>query len=206
MAPVQAVNSGYHLRLFPTARLQGSKTYAADESVDMVIPWAPWFNVVCAALKEREPMELVCPWSFHGFLMEFRRSLRYLSLPRLVPYQMRHSGPVTDLARGYHTKAEVKHRHRWASDSSVNRYALKAQLAMHRKQLPTAVRSFLMDSEQHIESIVCGRLRPTGLGLPPIRGWSLRRKKGSTLVTSSQELGVWALLLLSTVSMPGGGT
>ena len=57
-------------------------------------------------------MELVFPWSFHDFLVEFRRSLRHLSLPRLVPYQMRRSGPAIDLARGYRTRAEVKHRGR----------------------------------------------------------------------------------------------
>ena len=155
---------------FPPKRPRRSKTYAADDSVDMRIPWAPWFNIVCAALKEGELMKLVFPWSFHDFLMEFRRSLRHLSLPRLVPYQMLHSGPAIGLARCYRTGAEVKHRGRWASDSSVNRYAQKARLAVYLEKLPVAVRSFLMDSEQHIESIVCGRMRPTDLCLPPIRG------------------------------------
>ena len=115
-------------------------------------------------------MELGFPWSSRDFWMEVRRSLRHLSLPRLVPYQMRHSGPAIDLARGYRTRAEVKHRGRWTSDSSVNRSAQKARLAVYLEKLPVAVRSFLMASEQHIESIVCGRMRPTDLCLPPIRG------------------------------------
>ena len=110
-------------------------------------------------------MFLVFPWSYHDFLLEFRQSLRNLRLPRLVPYQMRHSGPAIDLARGYRTRAEVKHTGRWSSESSVNRYAQRARLGVYFAKLPATVQSFLTAAERNVENIACGRMSPTELSL-----------------------------------------
>ena len=124
---------------------------------------------VCEALSEGSGTDPVLPWSYHDFLVEFRRAVRAVGLPPIVPYQMRHSGPAIDLSRGLRTRLDVKHRGRWQSESSVNRYAQKARLGVFYAKLRAETKHYLTATEQHIGSIVLGRMRPSEVYLPPTR-------------------------------------
>ena len=100
------------VNLFPEERDDRSKTYAANDSVSLHVPWAPWFQDLLPALVKGGAGEPVFDFNYPTFLDIFMKALRRLGLQPMVPYEARHPGPAIDVSRSLRTRQEVKERGR----------------------------------------------------------------------------------------------
>ena len=120
--------------LYPEDRPLSSKTYAANDTVELYCPW-------CAtSLSHGNRAERIFSFSYHDFLVVWSRVIEATRLgdiiQPLVPYMARHSGPSIDAALATRTRMEIKDRGRWKSDRSV---------LLHR--LPAAYQAYALKCE-----------------------------------------------------------
>ena len=158
--PHRGISTEWHVTLFPEERAARSKTYAVNDSVCMTTSLAPYMPELLSSLvAARRPDEKVFPFTYASYLEMFDKCRRRLDLPKMVPYQSRHSGPATDVARGHRDRAEVKDRGRWKSDKSVARYEQRARLGQSFQQLPPRAKSHLLACEAQLGGLLLGRTR-----------------------------------------------
>ena len=84
---------------------------------------------------------------------KMNRAMQELGLGRLTPvtlYQLRHSGPSTDVLNEERPLYEVKKRGRWASDKPLKRYAKGGRIAEQVASLPRHICSKLVVSESKV--------------------------------------------------------
>ena len=81
----------------------------------------PWLGKALAVLKRRHMGLQLFNLSYHDLRDAWLTAMKLANLPEgyVVMYQLRHSGASWDRAQGYRTQLEVKHRGRWAADSSM---------------------------------------------------------------------------------------
>ena len=156
--PVANVSSHWQLLLFPEERPERSKVYAANDSIELSVKWAPWLPTICEALSRGNPEELIFQFTYADFMKSFSEALRNLGLPKIVPYQARHSGPSIDAAMGLRNRSEIKARGRWSADKSVLRYEQRARLTQSFNKLPVALQSYLTECEEKLGDLLCGKL------------------------------------------------
>ena len=163
--PVKGMTSRYQLLLFPEERPSRSKTYAANDTIEMHCEWAPWLEQTAAALADGNPNELVFPFSYPEFVTEVQHSTKKLKV-KMVPYEARHSGPSIDAARLCRSRQEIKARGRWAQDRSVLRYEQRARLVRSFNELSAEQQALAERCEEMLEAMILGRCRPEALALP----------------------------------------
>ena len=117
--PIQGISSRHQVLLYPEDRPLRSKTYAANDMVELYCPW-------CAtSLSHENPTERIFSSSYHDFLVVWSRVIEATRLgdivQPLVPYMARHSGPSIDAALATQHEQEIKDQGRWKSDRSVLR-------------------------------------------------------------------------------------
>ena len=121
--PQKGIAEDWHVTLFPEERSARSKTYSCNDSVCLTSCLVPYLPELLKALQEvRKPDERVFLFDYASYLIMFDKCRKALSLPRMVPYESRHSGPAIDVARGHRVRKEVKDCGRWKSDKPVQRY------------------------------------------------------------------------------------
>ena len=106
-------------------------------------------------------------FSYPDYLGEFKKAVAKLLCPKVVPYQMRHSGPSIDLADRRRTLAEAQRRRRWAQASSMARYERRARLAAEWAKVPTVTRTRCEASVGRLEELILGRCRAPADGGRP---------------------------------------
>ena len=167
--PEPSIAKDWHVTLFPEERPARSKTYAVNDSICLTTSISPFLPEVLKMLYEtRKDGELLFPFSYPDYLSMFERCRRRLGLPKMVPYQSRHSGPAVDIAKGYRDRAGVKERGRWRDDRSVQRYEQRARLGQSFQQLGPALKAHALLCEERLGALLCGRLRPDDLPWPGI--------------------------------------
>ena len=166
VAPTAGVSRAWHVQLYPEERPARSKTYAANDSVELTAKWAPWLGTVCEALSQGPQDELIFGFDYGEFLEQFRAITARLGLEKATPYQARHSGPSIDLARGERTLPEVKARGRWLHDKSVTRYERRARLAVSLQRMSASKRAFCEETERRFEALVLGRAHVSDIVWP----------------------------------------
>ena len=119
--PVKSIGKHAHFILFPEERPDRSKTYTANDSIELYCPWLHWFPTTVDVLREGSQEERIFPLTYSFFLTKWRAALKRCQL-RMVPYEARHSGPSIDAAGLHRTRSEIQLRGRWAAESSVHRY------------------------------------------------------------------------------------
>ena len=160
VAPVRHVSHEWMVNLFPEERLHRSKALAANESVSLLIHWAPWFSQLVPLLAKGPSHERVFDFDYPTFFEIFNRARSRLKFPKMSPYEARHSGPAIDVARGFRTKAEVKERGRWKNDKSVQRYEQRARLAVTFRRLPLELQAHCRRCEDALGDVLLGRRQP----------------------------------------------
>ena len=165
--PTPGVSREWHVTLFPEERAARSKTYAVNDSVCLTTSLCPFLPELLETLyNSRKPDELLFPFTYADYLVMFDRCRRQASLPKMVPYQTRHSGPACDIAKGFRDRAGVKERGRWKDDRSVQRYEQRARLGQSFQQLSPALKAHVLLCEERLGALLCGRLRPEDLIWP----------------------------------------
>ena len=155
------------MTLFPEERPARSKTYAVNDSVCLSSSLCPFLPQLLETMHElRKPDELLFPFGYADYLVIFEKCRRRLGLPKMVPYQTRHSGPAADIARGHRDRAGVKERGRWKDDRSVQRYEQRARLGQSFQQLSPALKAHVLLCEERLGALLCGRLQPDDLTWP----------------------------------------
>ena len=161
--PVAGVSKDWHVNLFPEERPERSKMYAANDSVCLTTKLAPWLVQLLPAMMKGHGSERLFDFAYPTFSEIFEACRKRLSLPAMVPYESRHSGPAIDAARGNRSRGEIKDRGRWKNEKSVIRYEQRARLAQTYQRLPAHLRSHLDLCEKHLGDIVLGRMPAIGL-------------------------------------------
>ena len=168
-APVNKATGVWHVLPFPEERSARSKTYAANDSVELHSFWMPWFSEVVKTMSEGASQELLFPFSYGNYLAVWRRVFRRLPL-EAVPYQARHSGASIDAAMGYRSRPERKSQGRWKTDASVQRYEKKALLTKTFNALSTEWKVHAQQCEKRLEHLLLRGGSPDELQSPQIRG------------------------------------
>ena len=163
VSPVPNVSKDWHINLFPEERAERSKMYAANDSVCLTTKLAPWLDEILPTLSKGDKTERVFDFSYPTYSEIFDSCRKRLSLPAMVPYECRHSGPAIDAARGHRSRSEIKDRGRWKNEKSVIRYEQRARLAQSYQRLPVSLQSHLDLCERHLGDIVLGRMAATAL-------------------------------------------
>ena len=158
--PKTGVALEWHVTLFPEERPARSKTYVVNDSVCLSSSICPYLPQVLEVIYDlRKDGELLFPFTYADYLVMFEQCRHRLGLPKMVPYQSRHSGPAIDIAKGYRDRAGVKERGRWRDDRSVQRYEQRARLAQSFQQMSPALKAHALLCEERLAALLCGRLQ-----------------------------------------------
>ena len=103
----------------------------------------------------------------HELRESWKKALKSASLPDgyMVIYQLRHSGASWDRSKGYRSQLEVKHRGRWASDTSMLRYEKHAMVMQRFTSLSPKIQRSALAATQHLKEQCDAAARRLKLGL-----------------------------------------
>ena len=168
--PVRGLATKWQLLLFPEERQDRSKTFAANDSVEVHCPWLPWFDEITPMLAEGNPDAVVFNFDYPTYLKVWNRCRQTLAITA-VPYQGRHSGPSIDAALGVRSRSEIQARGRSKALASVLRYEQRARLLKTFNALPAALQSHCLECERRLQGLFLGGHRACDLVAPRTHGW-----------------------------------
>ena len=132
--PVPGGSPFWSLLVHPMASGSSTKTFLKDVSMLLDTAYLNWCPPLWAALSEKLERRLF-NFDYPTFCLAFNRATASLRL-KAVPYQLRHSGPSIDRARGLRTLLDVQQRGTWKQAKSVLRYDKHALLAKAQRDMP----------------------------------------------------------------------
>ena len=106
-----------------------SKVGERDESLLLDSEWLNWMGPAWTALSAGPKDARLWDLDYPSYLAVFKKAVAFLQRPRVVPYQMRHSGASADRADGSRTAEETRGRGNWGSVRSMKRYEKVGRLA-----------------------------------------------------------------------------
>ena len=157
-----------------------TKTNIFNDSVALDSTLVKWLEKEYEQIHIAGSRDAAWEFSYAQFVNQFVEATTRLRLPRVVPYQMRHSGPSIDLALGLRTLEAAQKRGRWAMSSTVARYERHARLSREWSLLTLPQQKLFTKCAKHLEAIVGG-----AKGLCDLQELD-PGPKGSTLPSSSQ--------------------
>ena len=124
IAPVRRVLTSWAVLLFPEEGNRSSKTGQFNDSISMDSNWLTFLNTDYEQMHDPRSTACCWPFTYQDLVTEWKAVMVELGLEKLklVPYQLRHSGPSNDLARGHRSLEEAKKRGRWSQSKSMQRY------------------------------------------------------------------------------------
>lgn len=156
VAPAPGVYAAWSLLLFPEEERKASKTHMFNDSLPLdderIAFLAPaWRAIACPTSTAK-----VWGFTYPAFAEEFKKCVTEIGLPDVVPYQMRHSGPSTDLADGRRTSEQAQRRGRWAAARSMARYERSARLTAEWAKVPERTRAHCEDCVPRLADAILG--------------------------------------------------
>jgi len=138
-----------------------SKAGEFDVSILLDSEWFRWGGALFERLVVGSPDDPLFGFSYPSFLSCFQAAVATLKQPKVVPYQLRHSGPSCARAAGARSQAEIKKRGQWKADRSVARYEKAGRLTSQGHLIPPEIWAYLRIAELQLpEVLVCGREGP----------------------------------------------
>ncbi len=141
-----------------------SKIGGFNNSIPIDLKEWQWLgDVLRAVVKEGDGDERILPHGEQQYYRSFAGAVEELSLQGLeevVPYQLRHSGPSSDIAAKRRTLAEVKERGDWCTDSSLKRYQKGGRLGDQANRLTKQQQDHGRECAAKLEDVLCQRLPP----------------------------------------------
>ena len=108
-------------------------------------------NPGCTLRRTDAPRWGLAYWKVVEKLQEARSAV---PMPfRIVPYQLRHSGPSIDRSRDCRTQAEAQKRGRWRTAKSLTRYWKRARMGNLLLEVAAAVQARCLAAEARIGDI-----------------------------------------------------
>ena len=157
--PAAGVLRCWSILLFPEERGRASKTGIFSDSVELDDERLTFLEPVWRSMAAESSTDLAWGFSYHDYLAEFKKGVAKLLCPKVVPYQMRHSGPSIDLADRRRSLPEAQRRGRWAQASSMARYERRARLAAEWAKVPAAARARCEAFVGRLEELILTRCR-----------------------------------------------
>jgi hypothetical protein len=117
-----------------------SKTQEFDDSLLLDSEWIQSLRPVLAVMKEGNPEASL--WTFEScrFVAELTKACEDLHVPRMVPYEMRHSGPSHDRLMKLRPLLQAQKRGRWRTAKSLIRYEKHTRMVQAWNKLRSPVR------------------------------------------------------------------
>ena len=153
---------------------QQSKTFEFDDSLMIDSEWAQFLKPILSVMKEGDPLAPVFTFRYTRFVEELALACEQLQCPRMVPYEMRHSGPSHDRMVKSRSLLEVQKRGRWKTTRSLVRYEKHTRMLQAWNRLPAAVRAHAERCQKAVGEFMLGRreapppLLQTGTGAAKI--------------------------------------
>ena len=157
LPPAAGISSSWGLLLQPSEAGEVSKTGESDDTVLMDSPHLQWLRPVWETLHDQPPSNLLFPFGYAAFVVEFKKTVRALGVKEAVPYQARHSGPSIDLALRRRDLKSAKKRGRWRTDRSLRRYEKAGRLLRVADRWTAAQRAHFNRSVDLVEGLILGR-------------------------------------------------
>ncbi len=155
--PVTNMTLRWQLLLFPEERGDRSKTFAANDSIEIHCQWPPWLPLTAEVLADGPKDEAVFNFTYPEFLAEWEACRRRLGL-KMLPYEARHTGASVDAAKCLRTRTEIKNQGRRASERSVIRYERSARLLRSYHLLKAMRQARAEYCEAHLGDMLLGRV------------------------------------------------
>ena len=133
-----------------------SKTQEFDDSLMIDSQWIQFLKPVLALLKEGKPEAMIFQFRYERFVEELDRACNALRIPRMVPYEMRHSGPSHDRLTKARTLLEVQKRGRWRIVRSLVRYEKHTRMLQAWNKLPAEVRAHAERCQREVGEFMLG--------------------------------------------------
>ncbi|CAE7255770.1 hmgA [Symbiodinium natans] len=153
----------WSVNLHPSDDLQESKVEVSNETILLDNKEIPWLGAALECMTAISGAALF-PTNYTELLDTWHRALKQLGLGSkfAVPHQLRHSGASWDRFKNYRSLLEVKHRGRWAADSSLKRYEQHAMVAQQFEKLAPALKRRAQAAPATLQAMVlakCGLKR-----------------------------------------------
>ena len=153
--PEPGMSQYWSMLIYPEERPERSKTGTKDNALLWDVRELEWFSKVFEVLKEGPPGP-IWPFRYDELTREFNAVCKELGLTKVVPYQLRHSGPSGDRLKRWRTNTEIQKRGRWAQESSVARYEKHARVTLEMQKLPQVVADYCRQCDTHLEEYFHG--------------------------------------------------
>ena len=133
-----------------------SKVGERDESLLLDSSWIQWMGPAWEALAAGPEEAPLWDMDYHSYLTMFKKGVRLLGKPRVVPYQMRHSGASADRADGSRSAEETRSRGNWGSLRSMRRYEKVGRLATSARAHSREMTDYFEQCAVALHSVVIG--------------------------------------------------
>ena len=165
IAPMAGGLPHWSVLLFPEERRRSSKVGEFNDTVVLDSARLKFLDAHIKSQVDKVKSGKLWRFSYPQFVKEFQRSLRELRLEkfRIVPYQLRHSGPSIDLARGTRSLLEAQKRGRWGNVKSMSRYERHGRLNQDWGRLTASQRNLFSRCEEQLEAAFRGVAVPCHL-------------------------------------------
>ena len=165
VAPLRGGLSNYSLVISPEELMRPTKVKTFNDTLELDSAWFQFLRPLLKELRGDGGEEALWSFDYPSFYRTFEQCRRELLLPKIVPYQWRHSGPSADMQSRSRTIAQVQKRGRWQTQKSVLRYERHSRLGASWNSLGDKLRSHLLRCEKHLEEVFQGSLVGCGLAL-----------------------------------------
>ena len=163
--PARGILDGWSALIAPEEENRPTKVGNFNDSVNLSCSLMPWLGVLLADLHLAGSTAPAWKFTYNQFMLAFQTATTELQLARIVPYQMRHSGPSIDLALGHRSLEEAQKRGRWASASTMARYERHSRLAKEWDQLNVTQQQLFQQCADQLEAVATGRRHTCALQL-----------------------------------------
>ena len=153
--PETGISRHWSLLIYPEERPERSKTGLKDNALLWDVKEMEWMSNVLKVLAEGPPGP-VWPFRYDELTREFAKACKELRLEKVVPYQLRHSGPSWDRLKRWRTGAEIQKRGRWAQENSVARYEKHARVTLEMQKLSPSMAEYCRNCDRQIEEYFHG--------------------------------------------------
>ena len=150
----RALGIQWSLVLNKSEDMEQSKTGMQDESMVLNNKEVPWLGMMLKTISLKQTSRSLFNIDYHDLSKSWKDAMKAAGLPDnyMVLYQLRHSGASWDRAKGYRSQLEVKHRGRWASDTSMLRYEKHAMVMQRFTSLSQKIQRNALAAVHHLKA------------------------------------------------------
>ena len=136
-----------------------SKVQEFNDSLILDSLWIQFLRPALKVLKEGDPQTSLWTFSYLQFVNALAQACVDSGVPKMVPYETRHSGPSHDCCHKLRSVIQVQKRGGWKRTRSLVRYEKHTQMQQQWNKLAPSPNKHAEKCQQELEGFVLG-LRP----------------------------------------------